>query len=566
MNSSTQKGFSLLEVLLAVTIAISLGSLQLSQMKRETENIQARAVGEQLKMVGTALNSYVALHYNQIVNMTDAAAPGTADDPGPRTCDTATNICRVTSDTLRRNGLLPNSFSGRNAYGATYEYYVRVSGSAPNWLVEGLVATSDPYVVGAVPRFDLIGIAMVTAGADSGTTRTVGNRMDGLNGAWQDSNYPVNNVGLLGYRVGYGTSGLSSYLRIDGSNYMTGNLHLGNPGDSTTFRSIDATRNITATGTVEGGKINVTSPTADAITTTAGTIGASGANMIIRAAGLQVMDAGGVTVAPIQAGNATFGSITSSGDGSFAGNLQGATLSTTTGGITSAGDITANTNIVAAGNFSTTNGNFVTTNGNISAGGNITSGTLNVANHSFTTNDWTMGTGANAGGWFMTDTTWMRVKNDKGILTNGEIRGGTVASNGIINAESYVQVGAHHTSGTACTDGVTPGGTRVPSKLARDNITGFLLECVGGVWKNVGGVAGNFVVNSASCSNGTRCTATCPAGTKLTGGGYIMLSPPVFGDPTGPVRSNGDIAGGSWIVDSVAGVATQYQANAICIN
>lgn len=553
----SNKGFSLLEVLLAVTIAISLGSMHLGQIKRETESIQAKAVGEQLKMVGSALNSYVTLHYNQITAMTSVAAPGTADDPGPRTCNAGTGLCTVTSDTLRRNGLLPNSFSGRNAYGATYEYYIRVTGTSPNWQVDGLVVTSDPYTVGAIPRFDLIGQAMTVAGADSGTTRTVGNRMDGFNGSWQETQYPINQVGLLGYRVGYGTSGFTSYLRIDGANYMTNHLRLGDSADTATFRNIENVRDITSTGTYTGSKINLTSPTADAITMTSGTIGASGGNTLIRSGGLQVMNGAGTAVAPIEAGNANLGTVTSTGDGSFAGNLQGASLTTTTGNITSAGNITANTNIVAGGNISTINGNISTTNGNISAGGNITSSTLNVANSSFTNNDWSMGSGANAGGWYMSDTTWMRVKNDKSIITAGEIRGGTIRSTGEVIANTYLRISGAQAEGTACGAGV--------GAFAR-NAAGRLVQCVAGTWTLASGVNSVTTANSGTCQAGGICDAVCPAGYKMTGGGYLLVFRPTVNDPAAPASSEAIAASNTWRVRSVSGSNSQFQAQVTCVN
>lgn len=563
MNLKQQKGFSLLEVLLAVTIAIALGSMQLGQIKRETESLQLKAVGEQLSMVGKALNSYVALQYHNITAGTNVVAPGSADDPGPRTCTSQIDpsnsqpiiMCTITSDTLRRSGLLPNNFSGRNAFGATYQYFIKVSGSSPNWRVEGLVATSDPYTVGTVPRFDLIGQAMVVAGADSGTTRSMANNIEGLNGSWSDPSYPVSQVGLLAYRVGYGTSGYSSYLRIDGANNMTGNLNIGNPADPATFGNIGAVRDITATGTVQGSKIVATSPTGDAITTTAGTIGANGSTMVVRTGALQVLQPTGTGRANIDAGNMNVGSVTASGGGVFGGAVEGTSLRSTSGGISSAADISANSNIIAGGNISTVNGNLITTNGNIAAtNGNISSATLNVANSSFTTNSWVMGTGANAGGWYMDDTTWMKVQNNKGILTTGTIRGGTIESMGNTVVGGFIQLNGSQGLGTACT---TIGS------VSRDP-NGRILQCVGSVWQSAASIVTTRVTSLTTCTNGDYCYAVCGPGKKLSGGGFRLYSRPTTEDPNSPDESFPDPMNNRWVVRSVTGFASSFHAEAVC--
>lgn len=556
-SRSSQKGFSLLEVLLAVSIAIALGSMQLGKIKRETESIQAKAVGEQLRMVGGALNDYVALHYNNLVDLTSVTAPGTAGDPGPRTCNAGTGICTVTSDTLRRNGLLPASFSGRNAYGATYEYYIRVSGAAPNWQIDGIVVTSDPYSVGGLPRFDLIGQAMGFAGADSGTTRVLPNRMDGYNGAWQETGYPISQVGLLGYRVGYGTSGFVSYLRIDGSNHMTGTLKLSD-GDIANNQNIEGARNITASETIQSDRLNLTATSPDAITLPGGrSIGAAqntAANPIIRlasTAGVQITtDAGGLTRGGLVAGNTNLLNTTTE-------DLTTQDI-TVTGAMSVTGMANFNNNVDINGSLDveggyTSRGSIQLTDGNITTGGTVSATSLNAGASSFGDNMWTMGQG---GGWYMTDATWMRVVGDKNIYTDGEIRARTLQSNGNTIVNGHLQINGGGGPGTAC----SLGG----SQSTFGHYNGRLVQCVAGIWRLASGVNSVTTVVSGNCSYGTTCTATCPTGRQMTGGGYVLVTRPTVNDPTGPERSAP--AGNSWTVRSVPSFGSVFQAQAVCVD
>lgn len=565
-SRSSQKGFSLLEVLLAVSIAIALGSMQLGKIKRETESIQAKAVGEQLRMVGGALNDYVALHYNNLVDLTSVTAPGTAGDPGPRTCNAGTGLCTVTSDTLRRNGLLPASFSGRNAYGATYEYYIRVSGSAPNWQIDGIVVTSDPYAVGGLPRFDLIGQAMGFAGADSGTTRVLPNRMDGYNGAWQESGYPINQVGLLGYRVGYGTSGFVSYLRIDGSNHMTGTLKLSD-GDIANNQNIEGARNITASETIQGRRLSATSLGPDAITLPGSrTIGSSEASGVEN---IRIASTGGVEITTTSSGGTPASLV--AGDTTLANT---ATQDLTTNDITAGGSVVVmgqadfrnnvqiDGGVRVVGSYESADGNILLTNGNVTTDtGTISAHTLIAGTSTFrddaSSTQWTMGRWG--GGWYMNDTTWMRVTGDKNINTGGEIRAGTLRSTGNTIVNHYLQIQGAQAIGDTCSVG-TEG-----SLFSRDTM-GRMLQCVGGTWRLTSGLSNVSQVASSNCSNGATCVANCPAGTRLTGGGGTLVTRVSVDDPTGPAHSNPDTTNNRWVVLSQPTNRSTFQAYAICAN
>lgn len=239
------KGFTLLELMLVLSVGAMITLLTFQGMKRENEAVQARAVGDEMRIVGTAVNNYISARYTQITQLT--TAPGTTDDPGPRTC--AGSVCTITVTTLVNEGMLPNNYQNNNSFGSGYAIRLVVSGVAPNWKVDGLVTTTTPWTMGGVMRYDLLGQAMREAGPDSGMTRAVATQMDGYNGIWSETGATFNNIsqlGLLGFRAGYGSSLYSAYLRRDGTLPMTGDLNMSDG----TNHSIDNVGNVTGTGTL----------------------------------------------------------------------------------------------------------------------------------------------------------------------------------------------------------------------------------------------------------------------------------------------------------------------------
>lgn len=550
-----QGGFSLLEVLLAVTVAMVLSALQLNQLRQNTEYAQADAVGQQLKTVGSALNSYITLRYTQLSALTSVTAPGTASDPGPRTCNAATGICVVTAQTLVASGLLPENFSNVNAFGANYLYYILVQGTAPNWQISGLVVTSNPYMVGVTPRFDLIGQAMTTAGADSGATFTAPNRVDGYAGAWKSTafaaapGYP-NLLGLMAYQVGYGSWNSSQYMLLSGATPMEGDLNM---YDGQTYHNIVGANNVTANGTVTGGSFVTQSPNAAAITLNAGTpanetiLGNNGSAMtVVNGGGVQFVNSTGQGT-PLLAGSATIGTLTSSSTGSFGGALTGASLTTTSGNVSSSAVVQANTSITAVGSIFTQNGN-ITSNGNVTAGGSGSFGTMVVGTGgttgTFAPNNWTM---ANGGGWIMTDTTTMNVVGNKNIDTAGTIEGGTLKTDQDAQVARFVVMNGAQAAGTSCTTG----------DFARD-LNGRVLQCVSGTWVT----ASYSNVSAVASAQGTNVTAACPAGSTLVSGGYNLVYRPTVNDHFAPGISHP--SGNGWNVQAGSGSNSQFTAVAYC--
>jgi len=81
------------------------------------------------------------------------------------------------------------------------------------------------------------------------------------------------------------------------------------------------------------------------------------------------------------------------------------------------------------------------------------------------------------GGWYMSDSDWVRVYGDKGVITDGEIKGGKLTSTGRTTVGEYLKLDGIATEGNVCEG---------PGLMSRD-ASGLPLSCQSGVWTgNVG--------------------------------------------------------------------------------
>lgn len=242
-----KKGFTLVEIALVLAIATIIGFVSFSQLIKSQEVNKAQFAGAQIKQIGDAVNAYISNHYDTISTLTNAT--GSSSDMGPRTCSTSTGSCSITVTTLVNEGILPASYTGKNVYGHGYNIILKRTGTAPYYKVNGLSTTDNSLKIGNNIRYDLLGVAMLTAGIDSGMTRDSSSVVSGFNGSWSEnfSNYSnISKTGLLAYQSGYGTYNYSVFLRRDGTLPMTGNLNMGS-------NSITNTVDYTGTGNVKTG-------------------------------------------------------------------------------------------------------------------------------------------------------------------------------------------------------------------------------------------------------------------------------------------------------------------------
>lgn len=573
-----QSGFSLIELLLVLGISIAIIALWLSSLRRDTERGQGQAAGEQMKVVGQALNAYIALRYDVIAshipgvddcpsgNACETANPA---DPGSRVCTDVADLgggvpgkrCTITNETLRINGLVPNSFSGRNSWGSTYTYRITVTGATPNLQVDGMVVTDDPYMTGSTFRFDLLGEAMLAAGADSGMTRNSPTQADGYNGSWSENNERFDNINELGqlvYRAGFSAQAYNAYLRRDGALPMTGELDMGG-------NSISNALDIQATGTISGRNLLASGNAPNDIrfadnagATDRAQIGTSGTG---GTAQLGLRHANKVSIERMDGtdGALETGSLLATGNIAAQGTLA------VTGASTLGGPVQANSTITANG---------LITGSELAAGSarlitnrltlNNTAGTLYGLNLDTATNTITA-TGAAEG---RSNLEAYNLKPQNAIFV-----GSTGAEEMIIQSDPTNAFNA--VAGAACTNAGTAGNQRV--RIARaDTSTNELLQCTDGIWTTMGLVANNIniVDGPTACTvpnTGTvqNSTAVCAAGHKLISGGYRQVSGPTRSGPVSSYRVNAT----SWLIaagyNDPYGVgtitaATCWVAQAVC--
>lgn len=102
----------------------------------------------------------------------------------------------------------------------------------------------------------------------------------------------------------------------------------------------------------------------------------------------------------------------------------------------------------------------------------------------------------NGGGFTMTDSQWIRAVNNKGITTEGELKGGkvsggTVRSEGRLSTGEYLQLDKTATAGTSCS----------PDGLVGRDSTGAILSCQSGIWTTA---KVNFTTSTYNIGKNTR--------------------------------------------------------------
>lgn len=134
----------------------------------------------------------------------------------------------------------------------------------------------------------------------------------------------------------------------------------------------------------------------------------------------------------------------------------------------------ANATTVTATNVNSTNVNST----NVTAT-NVNAQTTRTAGETYT-GGWFRTTGDTGwynekwgGGFNMTDSTWIRAYNNKSIYTGGQIKGGTIQSDGRMTANEFLQLNGVASAGVACS----------PNGLVGRDSNGALLSCESGIWQ-----------------------------------------------------------------------------------
>ena len=178
--------------------------------------------------------------------------------------------------------------------------------------------------------------------------------------------------------------------------------------------------------------------------------------------------------------------------------------------------------------------NSIVSSGNIQAGGNLTvGGNTNTAGETYT-GGWFRTRGDTGwysekwgGGWYMSDSSWVRSYNNKSVYTAGQLRGGSVQSDGDMNAAgnasvnggvytNYLQTNGRLSVGEfAQFNGVAYAGNGCsPTGLQGRDPSGALLSCINGRWSTGGGAAAGYQMrqngnNSSFCYKPNPQTGSC---------------------------------------------------------
>lgn len=472
-----KRGFSLLELILALGIGSAMALLKFQDMKASQEDFTAKTAGEQIRQIGEAVNGYINLRYDKLSTLTSSSSQ--SNDPGPRTCNASE--CEITYQTLINEGLLPVSYSGLNIYKSSYKILLKRSGTTPNYVINGLVIATTAWKEGGKTRYDLLGKAMQTAGVDSGMTQST-TVISGMQGQWQESSSNFSNItgsGLLGFRTGFNSALYSIYLRRDGTLPMTGDLNMGG-------NNINNAKNITASGT-----------------------GSFGGNMT---------SGGTVTAAGQVVAHNGYGDTIALG-GDAAGNDYEIRLSNGTKPLSvfspNAADYTTVLNVYKNAKIQqrlATNGldpndlpsgwsgglrtNDVYAAGTVGAGsGGVVNAYINSAGNIYASND------INVGHQVNTQYVWASGNlNSNYIHSNGNID-----ADGRLNAGEFLYINGKANVGSGCS----------PNGLQATASNGLLLSCVSSKWVKASGTSGFFTMNKGVClvNNPETNTCSCQSGT-----------------------------------------------------
>lgn len=191
---------------------------------------------------------------------------------------------------------------------------------------------------------------------------------------------------------------------------------------------------------------------------------------------------------------------------------NGGTVNANTGSFN--GQVSAGSNVTAGGSV-TANGNVIA-NGDINAGNNVNANNgINANNDIRSNNGWIITRGdkgwlneSHGGGFYMSDNDWVRSVNNKNIYTGGQMRAGSLRSDGDISASGVLSQDQVNTVGASC------GQLGAISHDA----TGALLACQSGIWQS-SVTSKNIVSVSTITKRFSAATATCPAPKKVVGGG-----------------------------------------------
>lgn len=490
MNRSKQGGFTLIELILTLGITAGMAGIALESKTADLDQAVARSVGADLASYNNAVRSWISNN------------PGASSSTKIGSAWLKSSSCPGGTSPV---GYLPCGFSPAvsgnpiNGGSLALSSVISTSGTAPN-VVTTVSTTASPYKVGNKIRSDMAGLAALTAAASSTSGLPI---PSGTNASFTSS--PLTGVISM---VASNNANNDTWLRTDGSNTMNATIRFGSATPASS-RWINGASRIQAfageylfLGPMGGATQAIPSMIRiDGDTEAQGTVFIR--NLKSTTTALQIdrgsitASNGGVYANGVVQGNASVrGPIFyDTDDLNYYANPSGTSrLNTvgTTGSITAAGVIQSNASVRAPIFYDSNNTGYYMD----FAGSSRVNTIYSDVSQSYLSMRSPIYYDANDMGFYLDPASTSRlnvVRADGGVVT------------------PTAQLTSVRGVGSVC----SPNGL-----IAIDN-TGAMVNCSSGVWKKPGGSISTSVVTCQGPNTkwSSSCTASCPATSKIVGGG-----------------------------------------------
>ncbi|VVE88985.1 hypothetical protein [Pandoraea bronchicola] len=269
---SRQSGIFLVSAAVAVGVVGMLITFWGVQQGRQMRVERAERVGESLKVIGNAVETFTVKHHGEIDKLLSGATQSfsvngaTFTKRGNPNAGGMTEIVGLNAGSLikalKLSGVAATPPRGVGEY-AMRVYRVCDSGNASSCSIETLTYLTEPIkkLYSSEPDLNLAAVAAKQMGVYGGLS-TVDNAgqfrfVEQVEGALPVAN-PLQRPGLIAMRGGSQTKDLNNAVSRDGSRAMTGDLNFKDPGTSQKY-SIVGVRDIKAEGAMDVGQITIAS-------------------------------------------------------------------------------------------------------------------------------------------------------------------------------------------------------------------------------------------------------------------------------------------------------------------
>lgn len=229
-----RKGFSLLDVLLALGVSAMMFA-NIAQMQNDmTNNLHSQAVASEMETLAVAAKSYITANYSTLSNMASSAieVPITGNSGWNGIGD------------LETTGLLPENFTTNLPMGQTVHLIVKqiqVNGNIPAHL-EGLLVSS-----GGNPMDDrMVGLAMAKMGGDGGgimKSPPPGVNTSNIQGSFASWTSPISSWSNSGVDLSYGHVAMNLTSTLSPVSEWLDRYATGNPEANRMHTDIDMNNN-----------------------------------------------------------------------------------------------------------------------------------------------------------------------------------------------------------------------------------------------------------------------------------------------------------------------------------